>query len=275
VPDRASLRAACTLVALLGALAVAADEAPLALARVSLVERGVELEKRGARWQAVVEGGPLALGEALRTGPDAVARLELSWMALTLGPGSLLRFPDAFLLKAVLESGRASIDSEARDALTLVTAEAEVRGRGRAVVRRQGRTTLVTCLSGRYFVSAARSTVVLSPGEATLASAGGAAPPTRAPLPPATASLWPGRDAVYAAPGEPIELRWQGEAAGYHVELLPVGSEVLLVQRDVTAPPLRLEVPWEGAFRWRVSSRDARGIEGPPSGEGLIAVDAR
>ena len=273
--DRSSLRAAAALVALLGARGATADEAPLALARVSLVERGVELEKRGARWQSAVEGGPLALGEALRTGPDAVARLELSWMALTLGPGSLLRFPDALLLKAVLESGRASIDAEVRDALTLVTAEAEVRGRGRAIVRRQGRTTLVTCLSGRYFVSAARTTVVLSPGEATIASAGRAATPTRAPLPPPAAGLWPGTDPVYAAPGEPIELRWQGEAPGYQVELLPVGSEVVLVQRDVAAPPLRLEVPWEGAFRWRVSSRDARGVEGPPSQEGLIAIDAR
>ena len=30
-------------------------------------------------------------------------------------------------------------------------------------------------------------------------------------------------------------------------------------QRDVPAPPATIEVPWEGAFRWRVSARDARG----------------
>jgi hypothetical protein len=34
-------------------------------------------------------------------------------------------------------------------------------------------------------------------------------------------------------------------------------------------------VPWEGAFRWRVSARDARGLEGVPSEDGFIAVDAR
>jgi hypothetical protein len=66
------------------------------------VERKVELEKRGTAWQAAVEGGPLRIGEALRTGPDAVARLDLPWMALTLGPGATLRFPDAFLLSASL-----------------------------------------------------------------------------------------------------------------------------------------------------------------------------
>jgi hypothetical protein len=46
------------------------------------------------------------------------------------------------------------------------------------------------------------------------------------------------------------------------------------VQRDVTTSPVKIEVPWEGAFRWRVSARDARGLEGVPSADGLIAVDA-
>ena len=139
---------------------------------MSLVERKVELEKKGAKWQAAVEGGPLQIGEALRTGPDAVARLELPWMALTLAPGSSLRFPDAFLLSATLESGRALVEAPGLDALKIVTAEAEVRGQGRAVVRRQGRTTLVTCLAGRFFVEAAGGTVTLTPGRGTVVAAG-------------------------------------------------------------------------------------------------------
>jgi len=49
----------------------------------------------------------------------------------------------------------------------------------------------------------------------------------------------------------------------------------VLLQRDVARPPARIEVPWEGAFRWRVSARDARGLEGVPSEDGFIAVDAR
>jgi hypothetical protein len=247
----------------------------LALARLSLVEHTVELTKKGATWRAAVEGGPVQIGEALRTGPDAVARLELPWMSLTLGPGSTLRFPDAFLLSALLEGGRALVEAQGREALKVVTAEAEVRGEGRAVVRRQGKETLVTCLAGRFHVQGGASTVTLAPGRGTVVRPGRApSAPEEVPAPP-TDGLWPGKDPVYAAPGEPVELRWKGDAPGYQVELLPVGSDVVLIQRDVTAPPARIEVPWEGAFRWRVSARDARGLEGMPSEDGLIAVDAR
>jgi hypothetical protein len=284
--DRAARACRASLVGLgLGATVAAAQpptapapaaRGPLDIARVSLVERRVELEKRGGgRWQNAVEGGPLAIGEALRTGPDAVARLELPWMSLMLSPASVLRFPDAFLLQATLESGRARVDAPELDALKLVTGEAEVRGRGRAVVRRQGTTTLVTCLAGRFFVDGAGTTVTLSAGRGTVVAAGRAPEsPREVPAAPAE-GLWPAQDPVYVAPTEPVELRWKGSAAGYQVELLPVGSDVVLLQRDVTASPVRIEVPWEGAFRWRVSARDASGLEGLPSADGLIAVDAR
>jgi hypothetical protein len=272
---RPRLARGALLVLLAAPSAVTAQET-LALARLSLVERGVELSKKGVTWQAAVEGGPLRIGEALRTGPDAVARLELPWMALTLGPGSNLRFPDAFLLAASLESGRALVEAQGRDALKIVTAEAEVRGQGRAVVRREGRSTLVTCLSGRFSVQGGESTVTLAAGRGTVVSAGRAptAPEAVAPA-PATATLWPGKDPVYVAPGEPLDLRWEGDAPGYQIELLPVGSDVVLLQRDVASSPTQIEVPWEGAFRWRVSARDGRGLEGIPSEDGLIAVDAK
>jgi len=262
------------LASLAGPAAASAQDA-LALARLSLVERKVELTKKGATWQAAVEGGPLQIGEALRTGPDAVARLELPWMALTLGPGSTLRFPDAFLLSASLEGGRALVEAQGRDALKVVTNEAEVRGQGRAVVRRQGKETLVTCLAGRFYVQGGESTVTLAAGRGTVVRSGRApSAPEAVPAPP-TDGLWPGRDPVYAAPGEPLDLRWKGDAPAYQLELLPVGSDVVLLQRDVTMSPARIEVPWEGAFRWRVSARDGRGLEGVPSEEGLIAVDAK
>jgi len=255
--------------------AAAPDKGALALARVSLVERKVELEKKGAKWQAAVEGGPLQIGEALRTGPDAVARLELPWMALTLAPGSSLRFPDAFLLSVTLDSGRALVEAPGLDALKIITAEAEVRGQGRAVVRRQGRSTLVTCLAGRFFVEAKGSVVTLTPGRGTVVAAERApGAPQDVPAAP-TQGLWPALDPVFVAPAEAVELRWKGDAASYQLELLPVGSDVVLLQRDVTASPVKIEVPWEGAFRWRVSARDARGLEGLPSADGLIAVDAR
>src|SRR5512143_3767543 len=164
--------------------AVAGAEDALALARVSLVERKVELAKKGATWQAAVEGGPLRIGEALRTGPDAVARLDLPWMAVTLGPGSTLTFPDDFLLSASLDGGRALVEAQGRDALKLVTGEAEVRGQGRAVVRQQGQQTLVTCLAGRFHVHAGDSAVTLSPGRGTVVRAGRASPPEAVPAPP-------------------------------------------------------------------------------------------
>jgi len=264
-----------TLLALLAAPAGASAQGALSLARLSLVERKVELAKKGATWQAAVEGGPLQIGEALRTGPDAVARLELPWMALTLGPDSTVRFPDAFLLSASLEGGRALLEAQGRDALKVVTEEAEVRGQGRAVVRRQGKDTLVTCLAGRFHVVGGESTVTLTAGRGTVVRAGGApSAPEAVPAAPAE-GLWPGKDPVYVAPGEPVELRWKGDASGYQLELLPVGSDVVLLQRDVATSPARIEVPWEGAFRWRVSARDRRGLEGMPSADGLIAVDAK
>jgi len=253
----------------------ATDKSPLTLARLSVVEHKVELAKKDARWQQAAEGGPLALGEALRTGPQAVARLELPWMALTLSPGSTLRFPDAVLLQATLEAGRVLVEAPKLDALKLVTEEAEVRGQGLAVVRREAKSTLVTCLAGRFLVEAAGSVATLAAGQGTVIAAGKPPSAPQRVLPPPTEGLWPAQDAVFVAPGEPLELRWKGSAPGYQLELLPVGSDVVLLQRDVAAPPVKIEVPWEGAFRWRVSARDARGLEVLPSADGLIAVDSR
>jgi hypothetical protein len=263
------------LLTLLAAPAAATAQGALSLARLSLVERAVELAKKGTTWQAAVEGGPLQVGEALRTGPDAIARLELPWMALTLGPGSTLRFPDALLLSASLEGGRALLESPSRDALKVVTGEAEVRGMGRAVVRRQGKQTLVTCLAGRFHVQGADSTVTLAAGRGTVVRSGRAPSAPEAVLAPPAQGLWPGKDPVFAAPGEPLDLRWTSDAPGFQLELLPIGSDVVLLQRDVAVSPARIEVPWEGAFRWRVSARDQRGLEGVPSEDGFIVVDAR
>ena len=285
---RSSDRARLGLTALVGALVALSSAAlaqsaaatgkspsPLTLARLSVVEHRVELGKTDARWQQAVEGGPLALGEALRTGPEAVARLDLPWMALTLSPGSTLRFPDSVLLQATLEAGRVLVEAPKLDALKLVTDEAEVRGQGRAVVRRQAKSTLVTCLAGRFLVEAAGAVVTLTAGQGTVVAAGKSPSAPQGVLPPPVEGLWPALDPVFVAPGEPLELRWKGSAPGYQLEVLPVGSDVVLLQRDVAAPPVKIEMPWEGAFRWRVSARDARGLEGLPSADGLIAVDSR
>jgi len=242
------------------------------LVRLTLVEPAAEVAGNDARWQRAVEGTGVSLGEVLRLGPDAVARLELPWMALTLSSGARLRFPNALLLSAALESGRALVESETRESLKIATGEVEVRGRGRAVVRRRAQMTLVTCLSGRFRVASARGSVSLAAGESCVALAG-RAPSAPAAAPAAPSGIWPGPDPVYVGRGEPLELRWSGAAPAYQLELLPVGSDVVLLQRDVRAAPARIEIPWHGAFRWRVSACDERGVEGSPSEEGLIAVE--
>ncbi len=247
---------------------------PLALARIAVVERRVEVSPGAGRWQAAVEGAPLRVGEALRTGPEAVARLELPWMSLTIGPSGALRVPDANVLAVSLEAGRVVVEAPGRDALKLLTTEAEVRGRGRAVVRRAGAATAVSCLAGRFFVASAGGVVTLAAGQGTVARAGRPLAPA-APLPPRPPAegLWPGRDPFYVTAGAPLELRWTGEAAAYSVEVLPVADDVVLLQRDAARSPIVVALPWEGAFRWRVSARDARGLEGPASDDGLVAVE--
>ena len=273
---RGALVVALAALAALGAHAgtVAAAEGPLALAKLSLVERRVELSGARGSWQSAIEGAPLSTGEALRTGPDGTARLELPWMSLTLGPGAALRFPDEAVLSATLDAGRAVVDAPERDALKLVTREAEVYGRGRAVVRRESRVTTVSCLSGRFQrgVGGGRGHARGRPGHASCGPGARRPPPSRCRHHRGRACGRRGTRSTSSA-GAPLELRWTGDAAAYQVELLPVGTDVVLIQRDVAAAPLHVEVPWQGAFRWRVSARDARGVEGAPSDEGLIAVE--
>ena len=244
-----------------------------ALARLTYVEN--EVEARGASdWKSAIEGGGFDIGEQLRTGSDGVARLELPWMALSVSPDSVVRLPDEFFLSVVLEKGRAVLEAETHESLKLVTAEGEVRGQGRAIVRREGRRTLVTCVTGRFLVEAGGRGVTLEPGRGTIVAAGRApAPPEDTPPPPAEEALWPGLDPVYAEPGETLDLAWEADAPAFQIEILPVGLDYVLYQRDVGPPPYRVKIPWSGAFRWRVASRDARGLEGVPSREGLICID--
>jgi hypothetical protein len=251
--------------------AVAAPAPAPALGRLTYVERTVELEGAGA-WRAAREGGALRIGERLRTAGDAVLHIDFSWMAASVSASSVLHFPDGHFLEGQLAQGRVALRADRREILKLVTDEAEVRGQGRVVVRRTGQETLVSALAGRFSVDGKPGVVNVPAGSGVVVRAGGA--PLKAVLLPAPPDgLVPGQDALYAAPGKPIDLRWNGRAAAYHVEVLAVGSDTVLLERDVTAPALQLAIRWPGAFRWRVASRDASGLEGLPSREGLICVD--
>jgi hypothetical protein len=244
---------------------------PPALARLSFVERRVE-RSSDQGWHEAKEGTPLRLGERLRTAADALARMELPWMSMTLSPASTVAFPDQYLLAAVLEQGRMQLHSEKREILKLVTSEAEVRGQGWAVVRREGNATLVTSLAGRFLVEGAGKTVALPPGTGTIVREGKPPLPPLA-LPPPPEGLVPGSDPQYVAPGDTVLLSWTSRGGTHQIEVLPVGSDEVLIQRDVGAPPWRVAIPWPGAFRWRVAARDERGLEGKPSAEGLICID--
>jgi hypothetical protein len=279
-PSPSRCAAVAGVVALIAALGVAvavpsnAQTDAASLARLTFVEKGVEWAAGDAGWNDATEGGRFDIGDGLRTGPEGLARLELPWMVLSLSPNSDVVFPDEYVLSVVLEKGRAVLEAEEHPALKLETAEAEVRGTGRAIVRREAGRTLVTCLDGRFRVAGSGRAVSLSPGQGTVVTAGRA--PTAAedaPAPPGEEGLWPGQDPVYTEPGEALELRWEPGAPAFQIEVLPVGSETVLLQRDVGPPPARLALPWSGAFRWRVASRDDRGLEGLPSADGLICVD--
>ena len=241
------------------------------VARLTFVERLVEHAGDAGTWRKAKEGSPFRTGERLRTAPDAVARIDFPWMSLTLGPASVVTVPNTYVLSTVLEQGRVQLHAEGRDILKLRTPDAEVRGRGRVVVRRERQATLVMSLGGRFVVEGSGKTVALAKGKGTIVLAGRQPiPPVDLPAPPE--GLWPGIDPVFVGAGKSIALTWNAGGPSHYVELLPVGSDLVLLQRDVGPPPWRIEIPWTGAFRWRVSARDGRGLEGVPSAEGLICV---
>jgi hypothetical protein len=72
--------------------------------------------------------------------------------------------------------------------------------------------------------------------------------------------------------GDPAELAWRQAGATHHLEILPLGSNDVLLEKDVGSGPERITIPWLGTYRWRVAARDALGLESLPSSDGLICV---
>jgi hypothetical protein len=275
---RHSSKVAVALLGLAAATLAAPAKPPAAggtaLGKLTYVEKQVEQAGASAAWQAAREGGSLHMGERLRTGPSSLARIELPWMAFTVSPAAALTFPDQDILSTVLEQGRLALSAEAREILKVVTPEAEIRGRGRVVVRRDGQRTLVTAITGRFTVEGDGQVVVLSAGKGTIVTEKGKPlAPVDTPEPPK--NLKPGSDPAYVTPGTTLDVTAATTRASNQIELLPVGSDVVLLQKEVGAPPWKLEFPWPGAFRWRVSSRDEKGLEGRPSADGGICVDEK
>jgi hypothetical protein len=68
-----------------------------------------------------------------------------------------------------------------------------------------------------------------------------------------------------------VSLRFEPSGPAY-VQILPLNSEEVLIAREAGSSPVMLGIPWEGTYRWRVSSRDAQGFEGLPSDDGVVCV---
>lgn len=243
------------------------------VARVAYGEGRLEQSAGRDSWRRVNEGLRVKTGDRLRAGPDSSARVAFPWSSVTFGPASVMAIPASIVLSAALEQGRIEQRGEGGDIIKLETAECLVRGRGRVVVRRQAALTLVTVVEGRFRVEAGGRTLALSSGQGCRAAAG--KPATLQlieTLPAAPQRLTPGLDPLYVAKDEPVSLGWGAGAPSFHVQVLPVGSEEILLARDVTTPYLRVQIPWLGTYRWRVSARDAQGLEGVPSAEGHLCV---
>jgi hypothetical protein len=240
------------------------------VAKASYLAGRVEVAPADGPWRPFREGDRLAIGERLRTEAGALARLEFPWMRLNLGPASLLRLPSGGVLSVVLEQGRLEILSDG-EIIKVVTAEVLVRGEGRGVVRRENDRTLVMVWDGRFQLTAAGQSVTLSASQSSVVAPGSAPAPARA-LPESPLPASPLADPVYVKPGSPAALSWSGEGTSFHIQVLPIDSDDVLVEHETGPSPFTLRLPWLGLFRWRVSGRDPLGVESAPSGEGLICV---
>jgi len=243
------------------------------VARVSSLGK-VEYAPPGGTWKVAPEGYRLQTGDRLRTGPDSLAHIAFPWMALRAGPNSIVAIPEGLVLSTVLELGRVELRADGGEIIKLQTSEAEIRGAGRIVVRREGSTTFVATLDGSFRLESAGKTTFVKRGEGSIVKEGLPASPATQ-LPPAPAKLKPGQDAFYVRQGEPASLSWTSEASSHHLQVLPINSDEVVIEQDVKLPPQRVMIPWLGTFRWHVSSRDSRGLEGRPSEDGLICVVER
>jgi hypothetical protein len=243
----------------------------IAIGSLAWLDREIERAELPAKasWQPLREGDALRTGDSFRTAPDATARFELPWMAVTLGGATLFTIPASSVLSTVLEQGRAEFAGPGREIVKIKVGESEVRGGGRLVLRRSVGRTSAAALEGSFRVRAAGRTVEIKAGEGTVV-ADGRPPEKPTPLPDAPSGLEPGRDPLYVRSGQAAQLSWTARSPTHHVEVLALDRDLVLLARDVGAPPLRLELPWLGTYRWRVAARDARGVESRPSPEGLI-----
>jgi hypothetical protein len=243
--------------------------APVASVRIldGTLQRG-----DGKSWRSADRDFRIAPGEVLRTSGDGAALLTFPWMHFVVADDTIVGLTPSSVLSATLQRGRIQELATAGDILKVVTAEAEVRGRGDVVVIRSESPaeTRVSALRGWFRVKSPRGTLSLDGGQAAVITADGA--PERVELPAAPTGLSPGTDPVYVPQGQSARLAWNGSTPRYRVQVLSLDGDEIVLSREVAGSSVEVPGRWLGTFRWRVSAVDARGLEGAPSAPGLICV---
>jgi hypothetical protein len=249
-----------------------APTAPAPVASVRILDGTLE-RGRGGAWRGADRDFRISPGESLRTSADGAALLTFPWMQILVGGGAVVGLTPSTILSVTLERGRVQERATAGDILKVITAEGEVRGRGDVVVTRSevSRETRVSALSGWFRVRSPQGMVFLDAGQGAIVTAAG--PPAIVELPAPPTGLDPGRDPRYVEQGRAARLSWTGSAPRYRAHVLSLSGDETVLSREVQGSST-LDVPgrWLGTFQWRVSSIDARGVEGPPSAPGLFCV---
>ncbi len=249
---------------------VSPDETPVAVATIRVITGRAEQLAPGQAWRDVTPGARLATGDKVRTGPGGLMTLDFPWLRMTAGPDTTLGLSSSRLLATALEGGRLEEDAEA-GMIKLRTPEALVRGEGRVVVRRTNGLTSVAAVRGTFRVLAGPTIVVLRQGEGTVVRTG-ESPQDPRPLPEAPHGVFPGADPVYVERGKRVLLSWSPSGPLNHIQVFGIALGDVLIARDVPMPPVEIDLPNPGTYRWRVAARTDQGLEGIPSPEGLICV---
>ncbi len=241
---------------------------PVAAVRIvdGTVQRG-----SGKSWKAVGGDFKIAPGEKLRTSGDGLALITLPWMEILIGGDAAVGLTPSTVLSAFIEHGRIEERATAGDILKVLTPEAEIRGRGAVVVSRSDTNaqTRISSLSGGFSVKAGRGTVFVDSGRGVLVNKG---VPEIVDLPAPPKALTPGSDPAYVVKGKAARLAWKGSGRRYHVKVLSLSGDEVLLAREVDAPAIDVPTRWLGTFQWTVAAIADNGIEGPASVAGLFCV---
>ncbi len=246
-----------------------------------------------ARPAKVPEWKPAALGQPLfrldevataeKAGAEltfrdqSVLRLRERSMAIVLGDEATRPTPGKGTVQLVQGEAHLALAELRAGALTVDTPAAAVAARSRALVIDvdPAQMSRVSVHQGSAQVAAAGATVRVKEGEGTRV-AKGRRPEAPAPLP--AAPRWAGDGAVARAarPGGaevPLAVGPVPGAVRYRLEVAAdeAFSRPVLFQ-DSEGPQLRAAGLAPGTYHARVSARDARGLQGPPSAARAVTV---